>query len=117
MIEIHHFNIFAFFSGDVAMIEQLRWIAQCRENWLSLIRLYSYRGYADVAQYCRPCALIRTKMSTTKICMTVYIGPHRTIGECVTPLQPCAVVLLTRRSAPSAPPPSLPSCSAHWRSQ
>jgi hypothetical protein len=26
MTEINHFNFFSFFSGDVAMIEQLRWI-------------------------------------------------------------------------------------------
>jgi hypothetical protein len=27
MTEINHFNFFALYSGDVAMIEQLRWIA------------------------------------------------------------------------------------------
>jgi hypothetical protein len=27
MTEINHFKSIAFFSGDVAMIEQLRWIA------------------------------------------------------------------------------------------
>jgi hypothetical protein len=27
MTEINHFENFAFFSGDVVMIEQLRWIA------------------------------------------------------------------------------------------
>jgi hypothetical protein len=37
MIDINHFKFFAFFSGDVAMTEQLRW------NWLRLIHLYSYR--------------------------------------------------------------------------
>jgi hypothetical protein len=28
MTEINHFKYFAFFSGDVAMTEQLRWIAR-----------------------------------------------------------------------------------------
>jgi hypothetical protein len=27
MTEINHFNFFVFFSGNAAMIEQLRWIA------------------------------------------------------------------------------------------
>jgi hypothetical protein len=28
MTEINHFNFFTFFSGDVAMTRQLRWIAR-----------------------------------------------------------------------------------------
>jgi hypothetical protein len=28
MSEVNHFNIFAFFNGDVAMTGQLRWIAR-----------------------------------------------------------------------------------------
>jgi hypothetical protein len=39
MTEINHFNFFAFFSGDVAMTKQLRWIA------------YMSRGLVDVDSF------------------------------------------------------------------
>jgi hypothetical protein len=40
MTEINHFKLFILFSADVTMIEQQ---LVCRENWLSIIHLYSYR--------------------------------------------------------------------------
>jgi hypothetical protein len=45
MTEINHFKNFTFFSGDVTMTEQLRWISRMSKKWLKLIHLYSYRGY------------------------------------------------------------------------